>query len=39
MLNEKQAGTHSAIRLLDSVNQSDNLRMNYYEDITIEMKR
>ena len=39
MLNEKQAGTHSNIHLFDTVNQSDNLRMNYYEGITIEMKR
>lgn len=39
MLNEKQAGTHSNIHLFDTVNQSDNLRMNYYNGITIEMKR
>lgn len=39
MLNEKQAGTHSNIHLFDTVNQSDNLRMNYYDGITIEMKR
>ena len=39
MLNEKQADTHSNIHLFDTVNQSDNLRMNYYEGITIEMKR
>ena len=39
MLNEKQAGTHSNIHLFDTVNPSDNLRMNYYEGITIEMKR
>ena len=39
ILNEKQAGTHSNIHLFDTVNQSDNLRMNYYEGITIEMKR
>lgn len=39
MLNEKQARTHSTIRLFDTVNQSDNLRMNYHEGITIEMKR
>ena len=39
MLNEKQAGTHSNIHLFDTVNQSDNLRMNYYEGITIEKKR
>lgn len=39
MLNEKQAGTHSNIHLFDTVNQSDNLRMNYYDGISIEMKR
>ena len=39
MLNEKQADTHSNIHLFDTVNQSDNLRMNYYDGITIEMKR
>ena len=39
MLNEKQAGTHSNIHLFDTVNPSDNLRMNYYDGITIEMKR
>ena len=39
MLNEKQTSTHSNIHLFDTVNQSDNLRMNYYEGITIEMKR
>ena len=39
MLNEKQARTHSNIHLFDTVNQSDNLRMNYYDGITIEMKR
>ncbi|WP_407303283.1 hypothetical protein [Acinetobacter sp.] len=39
MLNEKQASTESTIRLFDSVNQSDNLRMNYYDGISIEMKR
>ena len=39
MLNEKQAGTHSNIHLFDTVNPSDNLRMNYYNGITIEMKR
>ena len=39
MLNEKQTSTHSNIHLFDTVNPSDNLRMNYYEGITIEMKR
>ncbi|NNH35555.1 hypothetical protein HLH12_08360 [Acinetobacter sp. NIPH 2377] len=39
MLNEKQADTHSNIHLFDTVNQSDNLRMNYYDGISIEMKR
>ena len=39
MLNEKQVGTHSNIHLFDTVNQSDNLRMNYYDGISIEMKR
>ena len=39
MLNEKQAGTHSNIHLFDTVNPSDNLRMNYYDGISIEMKR
>ena len=39
MLNEKQADTHSNIHLFDTVNPSDNLRMNYYDGITIEMKR
>ncbi|TCB46861.1 hypothetical protein E0H83_05770 [Acinetobacter terrestris] len=39
MLNEKQAGTHSNIHLFDTVNPSDNLHMNYYDGITIEMKR
>lgn len=39
MLNEKQASTHSNIHLFDTVNPSDNLRMNYYDGITIEMKR
>ena len=39
ILNEKQAGTHSNIHLFDTVNPSDNLRMNYYDGITIEMKR
>ena len=39
MLNEKQADTHSNIHLFDTVNPSDNLHMNYYDGITIEMKR
>ena len=39
MLNERQASTDSNIRFFDTVNQSDNLRMNYYDGISIEMKR
>jgi septal ring factor EnvC (AmiA/AmiB activator) len=39
MLNERQASTDSTMRLFDTVNQSDNLRMNYYDGISIEMKR
>ena len=39
MLNEKQADTHSNIHLFDTVNPSDNLHMNYYDGISIEMKR
>jgi hypothetical protein len=39
MLNEREASTDSNIRFFDTVNQSDNLRMNYYDGISIEMKR
>ena len=38
-LDERQGNTDSTIRLFDTVNLSDNLRMNYYDAITIEMKR
>ena len=39
MLNERQASTDSTMHLFDTVSQSDNLRMNYYDGISIEMKR
>lgn len=39
MLNERQVSTDSTMHLFDTVNQSDNLRMNYYDGISIEMKR
>lgn len=38
-LNEKKGETQTTIHLFDTVNESDNLRMNYYDGITIEMKR
>lgn len=38
-LNEKKDDTQTTIRLFDTVDQSDNLTMNYYEGISIEMKR
>ncbi|WP_313035329.1 hypothetical protein [Acinetobacter sp.] len=38
-LNEKKDDTQTTIRLFDTVDQSDNLRMNYYDGITVEMRR
>ncbi|OTG72301.1 hypothetical protein B9T26_10215 [Acinetobacter sp. ANC 4169] len=38
-LNEKKGETQTTIHLFDTVNESDNLRMNYYDGITVEMKR
>ena len=38
-LNEKKSETQTIIRLFDTANESDNLRINYDDGITVEMKR